>query len=224
MDPDKDIAEERLLRVIEKGQARTASAVAMGSPKGINLFKWIRSWLAQNYSRPIGREVDPTLKILQTVSALVWFALACFGVYFGLQYLAEQKQSFHGRAFKARQAASSSAQMDAARLEPQLKDENHYVEAVQNPNPFTGTSEEVVVQEEAPVRGPSPAEKLAQMAKGLVIVGINRGAVPDAIIENTEQKKTFFVKAGDMINDMQVKEVRRDTVVLTLEGEDVEIA
>ena len=68
-----------------------------------------------------------------------------------------------------------------------------------------------------------PAEKLAEMTKGLVVVGINRGANPDAIIENTQEKRTFFVKVGDKVNELTVKEIKHDTVVITYEGADVEI-
>lgn len=212
MDPDKDIAEERLLRVIEKGQARSAS-MSLGANKGLGLFKILRTWLAQNYSRPVARESDLTLRLMRIASAVLWFGLACFGIYFIFD-LVHQQSPFKHKLFeaKSRIVASAKDSVNAA-LEEKLQPENHYVDAMQNPNPFTGAAEEVKVEE--PVRGPSASQKLAEMAKGLAVVGINRGPVPDAIVENTEQKRTFFVKAGDMINDMKVKEIRHDKVVLT---------
>lgn len=222
MDPDNDIAEERLLRVIEKGQARTAT-VAIGANKAGNLLKWIRIWLARNYSRPIGREVDPTLKILKSLSSFLWLALACFGIYFAMNYLSHRNAPFQSRVFQAaRQITGGASGTMAPALEENLKPESHYVDALQNPNPFTGTAEELKVVEEVD-RGPSASEKLADMAKGLVVVGINRGANPDAIIENTQEKRTFFVKAGDKVNEMTVKEIKHDTVVLSYEGQDIEV-
>ena len=222
MDPDKDIAEERLLRVIEKGQARTAS-IAIGANKSGSLFKLLRTWFAHNYARPIGRETDSTLKLLRSLSSVLWLALACFGIYFAMDFIAHHRVPLGQRlAFnKSRVTTASTGEVGAA-LENKLKPESHYVEAMQNPNPFIGDEEEVKVVVDD-VRGPSPAEKLAEMTKGLVVVGINRGANPDAIIENTQEKRTFFVKVGDKVNELTVKEIKHDTVVITYEGADVEI-
>ena len=220
MDADDDIAEERLLRVIEKGQARTAS-VALSQSKGTNLFKVIRLWFARNYSRPIGREIDPTLKLMKSLSSLLWFVLACFGIYFAMDYISHRGQPFQGRVFRSVSQSSSSVLDDTASQE-KVVPESHYVDALQNPNPFTGTAEELKVVEEV-ARGPSASEQLSEMAKGLVIVGINRGPSPDAIIENAQEKRTFFVKVGDKVNEMTVKEIKRDTVVLSYQGQDVEI-
>lgn len=221
MDADNDIAEERLLRVIEKGQARTAASAAIGAHKGMNPLKAIRLWFARNYSRPIGREIDPTLKLMRSLSSLLWFALACFGIYFAMDYISHRGQTFQSNVFRAVKS-SSSAVLDQASPQEKVLPESHYVEGLQNPNPFTGAPEELKVVEEVS-RGPSASEQLAEMAKGLVIVGINRGPTPDAIIENSQEKRTFFVKAGDKVNEMTVKEIKRDTVVLSYQGQDVEI-
>jgi len=223
MDADKDIAEERLLRVIEKGQARSAT-ISLGANKGGGLFKWFRSWMAQHYSRPIARESDVTLRLMRSLSTILWFLLTCFGIYFAFDVISQHQSPFKHKLVegKNRMISKTTDSMNAV-LEEKLQPEDHYVQALQNPNPFTGAGADVKVEEPV-VRTESAAQKLAEMSKGLVVVGINRGAIPDAIIENSEQKKTFFVKAGDMVNDLKVKEVKRDTVVLTYEGEDVEIA
>lgn len=222
MDPNKDIAEERLLRVIEKGQARSSS-VSIGANKAGNPFKWIRMWFAQNYARPVGRETDTTLRVLRVLSSVLWLGLAAFGIYFAADLIKNREVPFKQRVFDllSEHSKMNSSSMNPV-LEEKLKPESHYVQAMQNPNPFTGGAEEVIVESE-PARGPSAEEKLAGMIKGLTVVGINRGSIPDAIIENSEEKRTFFVKAGDKINDLTVKEIKRDTVILSYEGSDVEI-
>ena len=53
MDPDKDIAEERLLRVIEKSQSRPASA--SGHRLNLNPIHGLRMWMARRYAKPIGK-------------------------------------------------------------------------------------------------------------------------------------------------------------------------
>jgi hypothetical protein len=223
MDPGKDIAEERLLRVIEKGQSRSSAVAVSGAFPG-NLFKWLRSGFSKNYARPIGREVDPVLRGIRWISVALWIAIGVSAVYFLAGLFAPDKVTLQNRILERGKAAASAARVPASEdIAGQLKPQSYYTEAMQNPNPFTGVSEELpqVIQEE---KGPSAKDKLASMTKGLSVVGINRGPVPDAIVEDADQKRTFFVKVGDSINDMTVKEIKRDSVVLRFEAEEIEIA
>ena len=57
----------------------------------------------------------------------------------------------------------------------------------------------------------------------LKLVGISWSDNPDAMIEDTRAKRTLFVKEGDFINDILVKKILKDKVILNLKGEDVEL-
>lgn len=220
MDPDKDIAEERLLRVIEKSQARTPSA--SGHRQSLNPIHWFRMWLARRYAQPVGKNSDLVLRLLKILSFFLWLGLIGFGAYFGYNYAVERQMSFQQRLAPKSPTLPIEIEAEVVATPKDVKPDSYYVGALQNPNPFTGAGEEKVQVVEVD-RGPSPKEKLSAMTKNLVIVGINRGPVPDAIIEDSEQKRTFFVKVGDSINELSVKEVKHDSVVLGFENETIEI-
>lgn len=68
-----------------------------------------------------------------------------------------------------------------------------------------------------PVKQPTPVplEILQAKAKNLKLVGIAWGQTPIAMIEDTEKRETSFVKAGQFINEIQVKTILKDRVVLS---------
>lgn len=223
MGSDDDIAEERLLRVIEKGERGGSSASSAAHPDARGFLSRMRSFLARFYSRPVKKD-DRVLLMLQRVGLVLWIVLAGAGV-----YLAYGLVSFQTVTLKRAASYSSdgipyapAVELPPFSMEEKLKPVDQYLNTIRQRDPFTGTSsvqEEVV---EGP-REPTPQETLQSMAQGLTVVGINRGAVPDAIIEDTAAKRTFFVKAGDKIKELTVKEIRHDTVVLTYQGEELEI-
>jgi hypothetical protein len=59
--------------------------------------------------------------------------------------------------------------------------------------------------------------------ENLKLVGISWSRDPDVLIEDTKANKTFFLKRGDLINDVTVKAVFRDKVILSYEGDEVEL-
>jgi len=222
MDPDKDIAEERLLRVIEKSQARPSSAATAQNRRGGNPIQSIRMWLARRYAQPVGRESDPVLRILRVLSFVLWSALIGFGVYFAYDYMESRKVSFQEKLMRPIQERIVPADENVAATLKEVKPDSYYVGALQNPNPFTGSGEEKVRVADEPA-APDPKAKLAAMVKGLVVVGINRGSIPDAIVEDSEQKRTYFVKVDDSINELTVVEIKHNSVVLGYEGVTMEI-
>lgn len=220
MDPDKDIAEERLLRVIEKGQARTSSAA--GQSRGGNPIQWIRMWLARRYAQPVGRDSDPLLRALRVLSFVLWSGLIGFGIYFAYNFVVSRQVSYQDRLTQPKRVGIAQTSDGLVPALKEAKPDSYYVGALQNPNPFTGTGEEQVQIVDEP-RGPSPKDRLEAMSRALVVVGINRGAIPDAILEDSEQKRTHFVKVGDSVNELKVIEIKHNSVVLGYENETVEI-
>jgi len=62
---------------------------------------------------------------------------------------------------------------------------------------------------------PTPLEILQTKAKTLKLVGISWGETPIAMIEDTTNKETSFLKAGEFSNEIQVKTILKDRVVLS---------
>jgi type II secretory pathway component PulC len=102
-----------------------------------------------------------------------------------------------------------------------LKNLSHYLEKAIARDIFRPASEQIV---EKPQEETKPASSQARQATGhLVLVGIAWSANPDAMIEDTKAQKTFFVKKGNRIGDIKVEAVLRDKVILSYEGEEVEL-
>ncbi len=65
--------------------------------------------------------------------------------------------------------------------------------------------------------------QLVELTKNLKLVGISWSDDPDAIIENPELDKTYFIRKGYMIDAMKVHEIKKDRVILHYKGEEVEV-
>ncbi|HTL48542.1 MAG TPA: hypothetical protein VL688_10840 [Verrucomicrobiae bacterium] len=212
-----DIPEERLLRLIEKGEAGAVSA----APVKMTGWKGVLNRLAFLQRFGVRAPDDRILFTLKSLSGLVWLVLAGLGLYFlaGVVPLPLPGRFEHKQASLAPRAVSDEPQPAQALA---LKPEEYYLEPLGQRNPFTNQSS--VTEEEPAEAPPTPAEVLHGMAEGLSVVGINRGAVPDAIVEDVVNKKSYFIKAGDKVKDMTVKEIKHNSVVLTYQGEDIEIS
>lgn len=74
-----------------------------------------------------------------------------------------------------------------------------------------------------PTSGPSDAAK--QLAARLSLMGIVSGDPPQAIIEDAQTKKTFFVTVGQpVVEGAAVEQIGDNRVVLDLSGEKIELS
>ena len=74
-------------------------------------------------------------------------------------------------------------------------------------------------------RANPPSQRITELIKNLRLVGISWSADPDVMIEDTNLQRTFFLKKGQIIENINVKveAVFKDKVVLTCEGEEAEL-
>ena len=74
-------------------------------------------------------------------------------------------------------------------------------------------------------RANPPSQRITELIKNLRLVGISWSADPDVMIEDTNMQRTFFLKKGQIIENINVKveAVFKDKVVLTCEGEEAEL-
>jgi len=71
----------------------------------------------------------------------------------------------------------------------------------------------------------APSQSAKQLASRLSLLGIVAGERPQAIIEDAETKRTYFVTRGQpVVEGAVVEEVLENRVILDLQGEQVEIA
>lgn len=65
--------------------------------------------------------------------------------------------------------------------------------------------------------------KIIEATKNFKLVGIAWSDDPDVMIEETVSKRTFFLKKGQMINKVRLEAVFKDKVILSFEGEEIEL-
>lgn len=69
----------------------------------------------------------------------------------------------------------------------------------------------------------APTVAIMEATQNLKLVGISWSGDPDAIIEDTKVLRTFFVKRNSMIGNVKVQAILKDKVVLTYNGEEIEL-
>ncbi len=94
----------------------------------------------------------------------------------------------------------------------------YYLEMVQRRNIFSP-----VVLKSAENIEAETKKVIDGLVGNLGLVGISWGKEPEAMVENKKTKKTYFLRAGDMINKLKVEDVLKDRVVLSFEGRQVEL-
>jgi hypothetical protein len=107
---------------------------------------------------------------------------------------------------------------------PQLRELAEYISTVAERNifhPFEAKKvEEKITPEEEKV------VKISEKTSTLKLVGISWLDTPEsasAMIENSTTSVTHFLKIGDKINDVTVKMIYADTIILTFEDEEMEM-
>ena len=104
-----------------------------------------------------------------------------------------------------------------------LQPKSYYLNKVKARNLFGFADEpekEKAVFKEKPKQEPNELEKIVKHFK---LVGISWSNDPDAIIEDVKAKKTYFVKTGHKINEINVQAIYRDKVILHYRSQEVEL-
>lgn len=203
----KETPAEQLLRMIEGG----SGAVSLSRP---SLRRLVAGWFGRAGSRArTWDQADPWLGNIRLAGRLMWLVLAVLGAYTALVLLRPAPVPSLGTTPGAGDGAPS-----AVAEERPLKPLSEYLSAITTLNPFTGgatqQSPTVPVTETA-------RQRLEGLTNSLIVVGIDNSAVPEAIIEDTEQRRTYFVKVGDEIKGVVIREISPKGVSVSYEGEEI---
>jgi len=231
MDSQDDIAEERLLRLIETTGGGKSQAIAAPS-KGVKGMAYsltnglqfaFQAWRL-NFLSPANTLVREPIRYL---TYIFWVILTGLAV-----YLVSEGTHFYLERSEPRQPAQTAVVMAEnpvleslaiVQADEKVRALQAQLEPLRQQNPFTGITQQQVLVEEAPAEPAKP--QLSQLIEGLTLVGINRGAGPEAFIEDKAQNRTYFVKVGQMVRNLKVKSIGSDnSVVLELEGEEITLS
>ena len=216
MVPAKETAEEQLLRMIEgpSGPPPTRGPVS-GSPLA-RIVEQLRQRLDTlwRWGRPLKQwdGSDPLLRKLRLAQRVFWAVLAGLGLYLVVDLVFVQRRPPTLAFPPGSGNTDQSSGAPGTATEDRLKPLEAYRNAILSRNPFGLKSKN---GEGPEVRGAEA--KLLEMIKTLVVVGINRGRVPEALIEDTAAQRTYFVKVGDQLNGVTVKAINQQGVILSYE-------
>jgi type II secretory pathway component PulC len=70
---------------------------------------------------------------------------------------------------------------------------------------------------------PAVSETLKNMVQTFRVVGIIWSDVPQVIIEDSKEGRTYSLNRGSMLKDVRVKEILRDRVILSYDNQEIEL-
>ncbi len=106
---------------------------------------------------------------------------------------------------------------------PQPKDVSQYLQTITKRNifkPFEKKAEDENIDVDPETR------QISALTKNLKLVGISWLDSPEsatALIEDTQSGMTYFLKMGEQVNNVTVKSIYADRIILTYQGEDLTI-
>jgi len=231
--------EERLLRLIESGERGELK------PKTVqrSIFWNVRTWSKNLFARrnktsgssgvlsAAGLSPELNLRLLNR-ALIVFLILVIGGIAFNMNRVRTIPKYLTGRGIEPSPAAGNEAgvKKELAALRP-LQD---YLKEVEErdifnpapaPRPKKPEPKAIPLQPLKPRPPPqsNALQVLREKVKTLKLVGISWGEDPVAMIEDTTKKETTFLKAGQSINEIQVKTIFRDKVVLSYKDAEYDI-
>jgi len=197
------------------------------APRKPSPSAWIErvsSWLRlaparlRNIKRPAKKaaaRTDVFLWRLQLVNRGFWVLLGGLMLYLAVDLLA-LKPDPPVMFIQSAPTGAESSEVNAYTVEDRLKPLAEYQAALAARNPFQLARRTETEPREADV----PVDTLATLTGALTVVGMNRGGVPEALVEDTEAKRTYIVQVGDELNGMMVVAIDPQGVTVRYEGEE----
>ena len=208
--------EEELLNLIEKGDAgkfqKTENKKRVSLPF-FKLFKLLSfgKGIGLSIQRIKKRKAGISIGFVNKVLIVVCSVVICFSI---LDFIFNRKDigGFYDVISSIRY--KEQKERDIVKLRPFL----HYLALVQRRNIFSPVRLIDNIDESKEKR-----KALQDLLKDLVLVGISWGKEPQAMIENKKVNQTYFLKAGEVINNLKIESILKNKVILTYEGEKGEL-
>jgi hypothetical protein len=113
------------------------------------------------------------------------------------------------------------SEIATAQVSSFLKEVSYYLEKARERDIFK-MGVRAALEQAAAVKGPS--ERMLEATANLKLVGIAWSSDPDVMIEDTKNQRTLFLKKGQAIDqELRLKAVFKDKVILSLGSEEIEL-
>jgi len=208
--------EEQLLKLIEKGDEAETTKFGWRRKQFFNFgnLKGLWRFLTKSISRAVAKLSkgirEPNLKALNKIFfilSMILLGCSIVGFVFGRPNIKEVYEKSQLIEWK------QSGKDVVSEARPFL----HYLEMVNRRNIFSP----IVLKETKKTE--VKKEKLQEMVSELSLVGISWGKEPVAMIEDSVGKKTYFLKKGMRINKFKIEDILKDRVILSFDGEKIEL-
>jgi type II secretory pathway component PulC len=211
---DNTTPEKDLLRIIEGEKSSSSADVKPYNVSYFNLPKIFTSLIKKIKDRKL-KEIFLDFKFINFFLLFVNFILVLYLIYTLVFSYFNLKKDFSPKIIEKIDTPVGS--LETSRLKPL----GYYLDTVKSRNIFVMNSARLNLDN---LSEKSPSSKAIEATKNLKLVGISWGPDPDVIIEDTLNKRTLFLKRGQLIdNKIRVKSIFKDKVILRYGGEDIEL-
>jgi hypothetical protein len=232
MAKDKSITpEQQLLKLIEENKASKGTSPGLPGkifkspvwfplPKIPGLLAGRLSFWKRNTVKGQQWNVRKiSLDIVDINKALI-VAVACLLVYVVFDAAASARNLYRSPNFTP--AKDTKTAVGKAEVIEPLKEASYYLQKISSRDIF----KEGKKIEQAKPKTPAlnVVGETADEVKNLSLVGISWSSNPDAILEDKSNRRTFFVKQGQMVgNSVKLEAIFKDHVVVTFEDREYEL-
>ena len=217
--------EKQLLKLIEDPKAKNTVTLSAGAIKHHSLslfsfgawtgrFSFLKGGL-KKWIKGLGhRQLEPKA-INHALEAGIFILTSYFisSLFFSMINL----KKMPGLELKIPESRKGMGLADVSSVTKAL---TYYLEKVRARDIFNMAGKGAVHPESAVKR---PSEGIKEVTEHLKLVGISWSNDPDAMIEDNKALKTFFVKRGQMIGEVKLQAIFKDKVVLSYNGEEIEL-
>ena len=221
--------ERQLLNLIEEPQGRKAAFKTEAiKRKGLSLLSF-GAWLGRVsffnlkfkgwFKAGSFRGLD-----IKSVNLFLGLCVFVLGGYFIFSFSSSARELKKGTAGLEVKPVEAHAGGTAAAKASILKAAAYYLEKARGRDIFKMVSDEEPRSRTIP-RSQAETRRITELIKNLRLVGISWSADPDVMIEDTNMQRTFFLKKGQVMENINVKveAVFKDKVVLSCDGEEAEL-
>lgn len=220
--------EKQLLRLIEENKGKNPAAVQAQAlrRRGMGLvslgawlgrFSFSKDWFRSRIESLRGQPLD-----IKSVNRIL---LLCAGVFI-LYFLASTTTALTRLSAPPDLEAPASEGSSINLMERVFlkKAVSYYLEKIGQRDIFKmGAVQKITGADGVQTEMKVTSSRILDATETLKLVGISWSDNPDAIIEDTKDTKTFFVKTGQKIGDVRVQAIFKDKVVLSYQGEETEL-
>ena len=221
--------EKQLLKLIEEQKGKNPAAVQAHALKrrGMSLvspgawlgrFSFSKDWFRRKIESFRGQPFD-----IKSINRILLLCACVFTLYFLASTTTAliQLSSPPELGAPASENGSSVDLMDRVFLKKAV---SYYLEKIGERDIFKmGAVRKVTGADGVETEMKVTSARILDVTENLKLVGISWSSEPDAIIEDTRDTKTFFVKTGQKIGEVKVQAIFKDKVVLSYQGEETEL-